>query len=77
MEKTREKAKLVVSIYDIPKRGRIRNRRLLKLPVVSAVDAVFDIWEGKVNKLYIPQGGVPGYDFDKFASKYNVKIETY
>jgi len=77
MEKKAEKAKFVVDIYNIPKKYNVKNKRILRLPTISAADAVWDMWEGRVTKLYVPKGGIPGYPLEQYASKFKVKIEKY
>lgn len=77
MEKTPEKAKVVIDIYNIPKSGMIKSKRISRLPIITAVDAVFDMWEGNVTKLYIPKEDIPGYNLGKLAPKFKVKIEKY
>ena len=43
------------------------------------LDALILLWEHKVEKICIPETGIPGYDFHEFIDKINSKaqISTY
>ena len=77
MEKTKQKEAIVADIYNIPNKKSFRNRKMWKLPIISAKDAVFDIWENNYKKLYVPKDGIPGYDLERQCLKSGVKFERY
>lgn len=80
MDKTQPTKKVVsavvVDIYNIPKKTE-ENKKINNLPIISAPDAIWAVWNREVNKLYVPAGGIPGYNIEMVASKYGVKIEKY
>ena len=68
---------IVVDIYNIPNKKKFRNRKLWKLPCISAADATFGIWEGSYKKVYIPKDGIVGYNLEAMCLECKVKFERY
>jgi hypothetical protein len=59
---------ILADVWDLTKARKENYPKNYKV-IWNPVDVLILIWQGKVNKLYIPREGTPGYDFVSFAMK--------